>query len=89
MSSEGVASALWRNPMRSATVGRPSGTNLNKRQTGFLPTRGRHRRCAQSHARPNRWAQLALGRLGDLAGHLTPEEQWGVDAALLTVLGLD
>lgn len=28
-------------------------------------------------------------RLGDLAGHLTPEEQWGIDAALLTVLGLD
>ena len=30
-----------------------------------------------------------VGRLGELAGHLTPEEQWGVDAALLTVLGLD
>jgi len=30
-----------------------------------------------------------LQRLGDLAGHLTPEERWGVDAALLTVLGLD
>ena len=28
-------------------------------------------------------------RLRDLAGHLTPEEQWGVDAALLTVLGLN
>lgn len=28
-------------------------------------------------------------RLGVLAGHLTPEEQWGVDAALLTVLGLN
>jgi mRNA interferase MazF len=28
-------------------------------------------------------------RLGDLAGHLTAEEQWGVDAALLTVLGLN
>ena len=27
-------------------------------------------------------------RLGDLAGHLTPEELWGVDEALLTVLGL-
>jgi mRNA interferase MazF len=27
-------------------------------------------------------------RLGDLAGHLTPEEQWGIDAALLIVLGL-
>jgi mRNA interferase MazF len=29
-----------------------------------------------------------ITRLGDLAGHLTPEEQWGVDAAILTVLGL-
>ena len=29
-----------------------------------------------------------VGRLGRLVGHLTPEEQWGVDAALLTVLGL-
>lgn len=29
-----------------------------------------------------------VGRLGKLAGHLSPEEQWGVDAALLTVLGL-
>jgi mRNA interferase MazF len=28
-------------------------------------------------------------RLGELAGHLTPEEQWGVDTALLTVLGLN
>lgn len=28
-------------------------------------------------------------RLGDLAGHLSSEEQWGVDAAILTVLGLD
>lgn len=27
-------------------------------------------------------------RLGQLAGHLTPEEMWGVDEALLTVLGL-
>jgi mRNA interferase MazF len=28
-------------------------------------------------------------RLGDLVGRLIPEEQWGVDAALLTVVGLD
>lgn len=27
-------------------------------------------------------------RLGDLAGHLSAEEQWGVDEALLTILGL-
>ena len=30
-----------------------------------------------------------VNRLGDLTGHLTPEEQWGVDTALLTVLGLN
>lgn len=28
-------------------------------------------------------------RLGDLVGHLSAEEGWGVDAALLTALGLD
>jgi mRNA interferase MazF len=28
-------------------------------------------------------------RLGELVGRLSPEEQWGIDAALLTVLGLD
>ena len=27
-------------------------------------------------------------RLGRLAGHLSPEELWGVDEALVTVLGL-
>jgi mRNA interferase MazF len=30
-----------------------------------------------------------INRLGDLAGHLTSEEQWGVDEAILTVLGLN
>lgn len=29
-----------------------------------------------------------VGRLGDRVDRLTPEEQWGVDAALATVLGL-
>jgi len=27
-------------------------------------------------------------RLGDLVGHVSPEEMWGIDDALLTVLGL-
>ena len=27
------------------------------------------------------------GRLGDLVGRVTPEEQWGIDDALQTVLG--
>jgi len=29
------------------------------------------------------------GRLGRLIGHLSPEELWGVDEALASVLGLD
>ena len=29
-----------------------------------------------------------VSRLGDIVGHLTPEQLWGVDDALLTVLGL-
>jgi mRNA interferase MazF len=32
---------------------------------------------------------IDVNRLGDLTGHLTPDEQWGVDTALLTVLGLN
>jgi len=28
------------------------------------------------------------GRLGEFVGHLSPEQQWGIDEALLTVLGL-
>lgn len=28
------------------------------------------------------------GRLGTLVGHVTPEQLWGIDDALLTVLGL-
>lgn len=30
-----------------------------------------------------------VGRLGDLAGRLSSEEQWGVDSAILTVFGLN
>ena len=31
---------------------------------------------------------VVASRLGDLTGHLSSEELWGVDEALLTVLGL-
>jgi mRNA interferase MazF len=31
---------------------------------------------------------IDVNRLGELAGHLGSEEQWSVDAAILTVLGL-
>jgi mRNA interferase MazF len=30
-----------------------------------------------------------VGRLGEPVGRVTTEEQWSIDAALLTVLGLD
>lgn len=30
-----------------------------------------------------------VSRLGELSGHLTADESWGVDAAILTVLGLN
>jgi mRNA interferase MazF len=30
-----------------------------------------------------------VNRLEHLAGHLSSEEQWGIDAAILTVLGLN
>jgi len=30
-----------------------------------------------------------VSRLGDLSGHLSAEESWGVDTAILTVLGLN
>jgi mRNA-degrading endonuclease toxin of MazEF toxin-antitoxin module len=29
-----------------------------------------------------------VSRLGSLVGHVSPEEKWGIDEALLTVLGL-
>ena len=28
------------------------------------------------------------GRLGELVGHVSPEQQWGIEEALLTVFGL-
>jgi mRNA interferase MazF len=31
---------------------------------------------------------IDAGRLGDLVLHVTPEQQWGIDEAMMTVLGL-
>jgi mRNA interferase MazF len=31
---------------------------------------------------------IDAGRLGDLVGRVTPDQQWGIDKALATVLGL-
>ena len=60
------------------------------------------RRCARASALPScacksrleefpveQVVAIDLGRLGDLPGHVTPEELWGIEAALLTGLGPD
>jgi len=31
---------------------------------------------------------IDAGRLGEIVGRVTPEQQWGIDDALMTVLGL-
>jgi mRNA interferase MazF len=31
---------------------------------------------------------VGAGRLGELVGRVSPEQQWGIDEALMTVLGL-
>lgn len=31
---------------------------------------------------------IDAGRLGELVGHVSPDQLWGIDEALLTVLGL-
>jgi mRNA interferase MazF len=31
---------------------------------------------------------IDVGRLGELVGRVTPDQQWGIDEALRTVLGL-
>jgi len=31
---------------------------------------------------------VAAGRLGELVGRVTPQQQWGIDDTLMTVLGL-
>ena len=33
-------------------------------------------------------AAVDAGRLGELVGRVSPEQQWGIDEALMTVLGL-
>jgi len=61
-------------------------TSLSARPASFRPEveiEGRATRALVEQV-----GAVDVGRLGNLVGHLTPEEQWGIDTALLTVLGL-
>lgn len=61
-------------------------TSLSARAASFRPEidlLGATSRVLVEQARA-----IDAGRLGDLVGHVTPEQQWGIDEALITVLGL-
>jgi mRNA interferase MazF len=42
----------------------------------------------RTRVRVEQTGAVDVGRLGDLVGRLSPEELWGIDSALMTVLGL-
>lgn len=44
--------------------------------------------AAETRVLAEQLGAVDAGRLGKLVGHITPEEQWGIDDALLAVLGL-
>lgn len=61
-------------------------TSTSARSASFRPTvdvAGRNTRVLVEHV-----GAVDVSRLGDVVGHLTQEEQWGVDTALATVLDL-
>lgn len=69
---------------RSAVLIAPTSTSA--RSASFRPTvdvAGRSTRVLVEHV-----GAVDVSRLGDVVGHLTQEEQWGVDIALATVLDL-
>ena len=62
-------------------------TSLSARPASFRPeidVAGERTRVLVEHV-----GAVDAQRLGDLVGHVTPEEMWGIDEALATVLGLD
>ena len=62
-------------------------TSLSARPASFRPeidVAGERTRVLVEHV-----GAVDAQRLGDLIGHVTPEEMWGIDEALATVLGLD
>lgn len=62
-------------------------TSLSARPASFRPqidVAGERSRVLVEHV-----GAVDAQRLGDLVGHVTPEEMWGIDEALATVLGLD
>jgi mRNA interferase MazF len=61
-------------------------TSLSARAASFRPqieVEGRETRVLVEQV-----GAVDAGRLGSLVGHVSPEEGWGIDDALATVLGL-
>lgn len=62
-------------------------TSLSARPASFRPeidVAGEHTRVLVEQV-----GAVDAQRLADLVGHVTPEEMWGIDEALATILGLD
>ena len=62
-------------------------TSISARAASFRPeldVAGKHTRVLVEQL-----AAVDISRLGDRVGRVTIEQQWQIDAALLTVLGLD
>ena len=62
-------------------------TSLSARSASFRPEIEIHGQ--RTRVLVEQVGAVDASRLGDRTGHVTPEELWGIDEALSTVLGLD
>lgn len=69
---------------RSVVIVAP--TSLSAKQASFRPEIDLG--GVQTRVLVEQLGAVDASRLGELSGHLSPEELWGVDEALATVLGL-
>jgi len=74
------------NELRPRSVVLVAPTSVSARPASFRPEielLGETTRVLVEHL-----GAIDATRLGDLVGRVSPEQQWGIDEALLTVLGL-
>jgi hypothetical protein len=59
---------------------------MTRRQASIVPSRDRPAR-GTTRALVEQTGAVDAGRLGELVGTVSPEQQWGIDDALMTVPG--
>jgi hypothetical protein len=70
-----------------ASVRLSKGDRLRRRLPGFRPEI--YVEGTMTRVLVEQMGAVDMTRPGNLVGHLTPEAGWGVDSAILTVLGLN